>query len=566
MDSNDDKKRMFYCGMHAIHMAYCVQTHKPEIGTIQPSNNPLDPTSYTFTTTHQRALLKQNPSSQKRKSSNNITDSRKSPKITEKLHNGGKLRHAIQKCSKKQKRHTHRKVDRKILKKRIRYHKTKKRKSKKILHAKGGEINYDDFQRHVEECIVFDDKTVDSNLNLKSLMPCRHHYIHFPKHIATNIFGCSATGILSDEDKKWYSDKYENDITKYTIFESFIYAIQKQNTSLNQINVISMFTNMNRNNYRLKSENFPENGGHIEKELWEKAAKKFSNLTINYRCWEINDGFYWKPNKVLQKMEDFRSSFQESPFYLPLTANLIHCCGGLGRTSWISLCLLCAFVESIYRPLYTIINKPILEQETGENHFSELLNFLNNALNRYVGTTELFDMTTHPKKSVCLLRMNTLICVIAIKHNIANPLFFNYKEFADTPQKANKDMVKGEVYENFYKEMGLTPAQCEILSGVSSSDATSSSVAASSSDATSSSAALSSSLLQGVDSGINVDSGILNDAVQSNFNVNWVSYASMGFLTDNDKKTLDQSGVTAKPCYLGIISKFENSCHSVLNK
>lgn len=251
------------------------------------------------------------------------------------------------------------------------------------------------------------------DMHLASIKPCRINYIRFPALVSESlhIWGCSA---ITDAERSAY---YADDVSEFYrlnkhgdhrtfIFELFIYKLLKFDMNTKQINIISMFNNMDRDDYRKSGTNFVEENN--EKALWQKATiniKPDIQIKINYLLLEIEDNNYL-PASILYPLY-MKLSFR------PHKQTIVHCCCGLGRTSWviISLELLRNIkykkvILSILVSSVTHRSKKVLKERGLA--FYELVKSL-----IYEYSRELLHVN-----SVFYKRMNILIYMLARKHNI----------------------------------------------------------------------------------------------------------------------------------------------------
>ena len=254
--------------------------------------------------------------------------------------------------------------------------------------------------------------TKEGDLNLASIKPCRINYIRLPLLVSKSlhIWGSSA---ITDAERSEYYERDESQFYTFeqvsdirTIsFELFLYTCWKSNENTKQINIISMFNNMDRDDYRHSGINFVEE--NHEKELWNTASinlKPHIQIKINYLLLEIEDNKYL-PASLLYPLY-MKLSFR------PNKQTIVHCCCGLGRTSWVITSL--EFLRNIQykKKLVSILqskarqNRKILK-EKGLAFFLLLKSFIS----KYA--TELLKIN-----SVFYTRMNILIYMIARKYTI----------------------------------------------------------------------------------------------------------------------------------------------------
>ena len=289
------------------------------------------------------------------------------------------------------------------------------RKNTRQLGGKG--FRFRDYAFLVKE--IAKEYTKEGDLNLASVKPCRINYIQFPILVSKSlhIWGCSA---ITDAQNSKY---YENDRSEFyhlnqysdirTIsFELFLYTCWKSNRKTTEINVISMFNNMDRDEYRVSGVNFIED--EREKELWQTAQMNLHprvTLNINYLLLEIEDNNFL-PASLLY------------PLYMKLVLKgnrqtIVHCCCGLGRTSWVIVSL--EFLRNVkYKKLLLSIleshkRKSVkILKEKGLAFYELVKSFIS------CYATELLRID-----SVFYKRMNILIYMIARKYCIRHVHIYN---------------------------------------------------------------------------------------------------------------------------------------------
>lgn len=262
--------------------------------------------------------------------------------------------------------------------------------------------------------------TKDGDLSFASIKPCRINYIRFPVLVSKSlhIWGCSAItdgshSIYHDTDTSRFSHLSKRSDISIISFELFLYTCWKTNKKTTEINIISMFNNMDRDDYRKSRVNFVEDGD--EKELWNTAILHLQpdvKLKMNYLLLEIADNNYL-PASVLY------------PLYMKLslrknTQTIVHCCCGLGRTSWVIASL--DFLRDLkYKKKLLLLLESSARKKSSKSLKEKGVAFyelVKSCIGGYA--TELFRIDY-----VFYKRMNILIYMIARKYGMHHVHIYN---------------------------------------------------------------------------------------------------------------------------------------------